>query len=36
VTRFDDVMYGPEFSDGRTAAWVIRRGRKISRIEVTF
>jgi hypothetical protein len=36
VTRFDDVMYGPEFPDPRTAVWVIRRGRKISRIEASF
>jgi len=36
VTRFDDVLHGPEFPAPRTAVWVIRRGRKISRVEVTF
>jgi hypothetical protein len=32
VTRFDDVLYGPEFPAPDTPVWVIRRGRKISRI----
>jgi hypothetical protein len=36
VTRFDDVMYGPEFPAPHTAVWVIRRGRKISRIELSY
>jgi hypothetical protein len=36
VTRFDDVLHGPEFPAPRTAVWVIRRGRKISRLEVSF
>jgi hypothetical protein len=36
ITGFDDVMYGPEFPEPRRAVWVIRRGRKISRIEATF
>jgi hypothetical protein len=36
ITRFDDILYGPEFPEPRTGVWVIRRGRKISRIEVSF
>lgn len=36
VTRFDDVLSGPEFPTPDTGVWVIRRGRKISRIEVHF
>ncbi len=36
ITRFDDVLYGPEFPRPRTALWVIRRGRKISRVEATY
>jgi hypothetical protein len=33
VTRFDDILYGPEFPSPNNPVWVIRRGRKISRIE---
>lgn len=33
VTRFDDILYGPEFPSPDEPVWVIRRGRKISRIE---
>ena len=36
VTRFDDVVYGPEFPTPHSAVWVIRRGRKLSRIEVSY
>lgn len=36
IARCDDILYGPEFPDERTAVWVVRRGRKISRIEATF
>jgi hypothetical protein len=36
VTRFDNLVYGPEFPDPRTAVWVIRRGRSLSRIEARF
>jgi len=36
ITRFDDVMYGPEFPAPRTAVWVVRRGLGIWRIEATF
>ena len=34
VTRFDDVLYGPEVADPDWMAWVIRRGRSISRLEL--
>jgi hypothetical protein len=36
VTRFDDLLYGPEFPSSDTAVWVMRRGRKISRVEARF
>jgi hypothetical protein len=36
VTRFDDVVYGPELPDAHSAEWVIRRGRKLSRITVKY
>ena len=36
ATHFDDLLYGPEFPSPRTGVWVIRRGRKISRVEVSF
>lgn len=36
ITRFDDIVYGPEFPEPRLAAYVIRRGRKVSRLEVSF
>ncbi len=31
---FDEVLWGPEFQAGDRVAWVIRRGRKITRISV--
>ena len=34
VTRFDDVLSGPEFAVPSQAVWVIRRGRKISQIVI--
>jgi hypothetical protein len=36
VTRFDDVVYGPEFPAPGLAVWVIRHGRKMSRIELCY
>jgi hypothetical protein len=36
VMHFDDILYGPDFADGRKATWVIRRGRKITRVTVSF
>jgi hypothetical protein len=36
VTRFDDLLSGPEFPSPRTATWAIRRGRTISQIEARF
>jgi hypothetical protein len=36
VTRFDDLLYGPEFQTPGVATWVIRRGRKISRLDVRY
>lgn len=31
---FDEVLWGPEFEVGDRVAWVVRRGRKITRISV--
>jgi hypothetical protein len=36
IVHFDDVLYGPEFPAPHTAVWVIRRGRKITRLQVSF
>jgi len=36
VGSFDDVLWGPEFQSGTRAVWILRRGRKISRISVPF
>lgn len=36
VTRFDDLLYGPDFPEPRTAVWAIRRGLAISRIVARF
>jgi hypothetical protein len=36
IMHFDDILYGPEFPDGETAVWVIRRGRKITRVSVSY
>jgi hypothetical protein len=34
LVRFDDVLWGPTFTSRRRVAWVIRRGRRLTRIEV--
>jgi hypothetical protein len=31
---FDEVLWGPEFEPGDRVAWIVRRGRKITRISV--
>ncbi len=31
---FDEVLWGPEFESGERVAWVVRRGRTLSRITV--
>jgi hypothetical protein len=36
VGSFDDVLWGPEFHDRDRVAWIVRRGRKITRISVPF
>jgi hypothetical protein len=36
VTRFDDVLSGPEFPTSHTATWAIRRGRAVAQIQATF
>jgi hypothetical protein len=34
VAAFDDVLWGPRFSQG-AVSWVIRRGRKVTRLDAT-
>jgi hypothetical protein len=34
VASFDDILWGPEFGPDGTASWVIRRGRKVTRLAV--
>ncbi len=36
LAAFDDVLWGPKFTAAGTAAWVIRRGRKVTRLDVTL
>lgn len=33
---FDDVLWGPQFPQPNVAAWVVRRGRKLMRVEARF
>lgn len=33
ITRFDEILWGPEFTPDHVA-WIIRRGRKLTRIQV--
>jgi len=34
ITSFDDVIWGPEFPRAGAVSWVIRRGRKLVRLDV--
>jgi hypothetical protein len=36
IGSFDDVSWGPEFRDGDRVVWIVRRGKKITRISVPF
>ncbi len=36
IFSYDDVLWGPEFPQPDRVAWIVRRGRNVFRVDVTF
>ncbi len=36
IGSFDSILWGPEFERGDRVAWIIRRGRKLTRVSVSL
>jgi hypothetical protein len=36
ISRFDGIFWGPMFVEPRHVAWVVRRGRRLVRLDVTY
>jgi len=36
LSRFDDVYWGPDFADPHHVSWIVRRGRRVVRLTLTY